>query len=82
MHFGAHVPNDDIINIDKIKKLLQISLFWWNFILFSLKLAMAPFVLNQNIYTYDVTNKYTQHIKIFRFNTDGATTVRAKNWVK
>ena len=38
---------------------------------------MAAFVFIQNIYIYDVSNKYTQHIKKFSLNTtNGAKKLR------
>ena len=46
---------------------------------FLLELVMAAFVFIQNIYIYDVSNKYTQHVKKFSLNTDAATTKRVKN---
>ena len=80
LHLRVHVLTDDI-NMGLIQNVLKISLFWWNFIQFSLKLVMVAFVFIQNIYIYDVTNKYTYIIK-FILKVDAATTIRAKNWTK
>ena len=78
--FSACVLIDDVINMDEIPKILKIVIFLSIFRGFSLKLVMAAFVFVQNIYIYDVSNKYTQHVTKFSLNMDATTTNRAKNW--
>ena len=58
LHLSEHLLTGDVINIG-YQHVLKISLIWWNLIWFWLKLVMATFVFIQNIYIYDVTNKYT-----------------------
>ena len=40
---------------------------------------MAAFVFIQNIYIYDVSNKYTQDVKKRSLDTNAVTIDRAKN---